>query len=469
MPLHLYNTLHRRKEQFREPEDGPVGMYTCGPTVYDVVHIGNLRAFMSYDLLRRTLEHKGYRVRHVMNITDVEDKSIRGMAREQLSLEEYTAKYTDLFFRDLDRLGIVRAHEYPAATGHIEPMVELIQRLRERGLTYEVDGSVYFRVAAFPEYGKLSGMGLDQLRPGERVDADEYEKEEARDFALWKGWSEADGPVGWETPFGRGRPGWHIECSAMSMAYLGETFDIHAGGVDLIFPHHENEIAQSEGATGRPFARTWIHNEWLLVEGEKMSKSKGNFTVLGDLLDRGVEGRHLRYSLLQTHYRQPFNFTWKGMEQAAAALRGLDDFRLRLGEARGQGTNPALPPILEKARVDFEAALDDDLNSPRAMAALHGLVHDVNRVGFGPDDAPGLEEFLARADGVLGCLGRPQRGELAPEEASLLARREEARARKEFQESDRLRNLLLEKGIEVRDTPQGSTWRRLGDHPPPGP
>ena len=461
MSLQLYNTLHRSKEGFRPLSDGKVGLYTCGPTVYDTVHIGNLRAFVNYDLLRRTLEFKGYDVRHVMNITDVDDRIIQAIRKRGVPREEFTAEYTDLFYRDLDRVGALRAHEYPRATDHVDAMISLIRRLGERGLTYDVDGSIYFSVSKFADYGKLSGMDLDQLRSSGRVAADHYGKEEVRDFALWKAWTEEDGPVAWETHLGKGRPGWHIECSAMSMQYLGETFDLHSGGVDLIFPHHENEIAQSEGATGRPFVTAWVHNEMLLVEGEKMSKSKGNFTILEDIIEKGFDPRHLRYSILQTHYRQPFNFTWKGMEQAGAALRSLDDFRLRLTEARGEKENPALRPLIEKAEGEFEAALDDDLSSPRAIAALHGFVRDANRAGFGAGDRPRLERFLSRVDLALGLAPAAGEAGLSPEEAALLARRQEARKKGDYALADRIRGQLRMMGLEVRDGPSGATWRRI--------
>ncbi|MCZ6602037.1 MAG: cysteine--tRNA ligase [Planctomycetota bacterium] len=468
MTLHLYNTLTRRKEEFRPIREGEAGLYTCGPTVYDVAHIGNMRAFLTFDLLRRTLELRGYKVRHVLNLTDVDDRIIQGLSRENLSLEEYTAKYTELFFADMDRMKILRAHENPRATEHIDAMITLIKRLEEKGLTYEANGSTYFSVSKFAEYGKLSGMSLDQLQSTGRVDSDQYEKEEARDFALWKAWTEADGPVVWETALGRGRPGWHIECSAMSMQYLGETFDLHAGGVDLIFPHHENEIAQSEGATGQPFVRTWIHNEMLLVEGEKMSKSKGNFTILDDIFQKGFEGRHVRYAYLQAHYRQPFNFTWKGMEQAVAAIEGLEDFRLRVREAPGDKQNEALDPLLKKGEKAFDDALDDDLNSARAIAALHTFVSDANRVGFSSADAPRVEAFLSRTDSVLGILGEAEEAVLTKEQTDLLELREAARTRKDFDEADRLRNLLREKGLEIRDGSLGTTWRRTGDGGPSG-
>ena len=461
MTLQLYNTLRRKKEEFRPIVEGKVGMYTCGPTVHDVVHIGNLRAFLTFDLIRRTLEHKGFEVMHVMNITDVDDKIIRGMAREGVGREEYTRKYGELFFRDMDRLGIRKAHVYPAATEHVEQMSELIRRLGEAGLTYEADGSVYFRVAGFPDYGKLSGMGLDKLVAGERVDADEYGKEEVRDFALWKGYVEEDGPVAWETPHGRGRPGWHIECSAMGMAYLGETFDIHAGGVDLIFPHHENEIAQSEGATGKPFVNYWLHNEMLLVEGQKMSKSLGNFTVLGDVLDKGYDKRQIRYAFLQTHYRQPFNFTWRGMEQSAAALRSLDDFRLRLAEAPAGAPTEALDGVIERSEGEFEAALDDDLNSAQAIAAMHTFVNEANRGGFTGGDRERIEALLARMDEVLGILGTSGQGEVSPEAAALIEDRRGAREARDWARSDELRDRLRDLGIEVRDGPEGTTWRRV--------
>ncbi|RMF88331.1 MAG: cysteine--tRNA ligase, partial [Nitrospinota bacterium] len=316
--LKFYNSLTRRKEEFHPIEPGRVRMYTCGPTVYDYAHIGNFRAYIFEDILRRYLKYKGYQVTQVMNITDVDDKTIRESRRRGMSLKEFTSFYVQAFFEDLETLNIERAEYYPAATEHIDQMVALIKRLIENGHTYEVDGSIYFRISTFPAYGRLAGLDAVQLQGGAsgRVDADEYGKEDVRDFVLWKAWREEDGDVFWETELGKGRPGWHIECSAMSMHYLGEHFDIHTGGIDNLFPHHENEIAQSEAATKKPFVNYWLHCQHLLVNNAKMSKSLGNFYTLRDLLERGYKPKAIRYALLSTHYRQQHNFTFEGLAAA---------------------------------------------------------------------------------------------------------------------------------------------------------
>ncbi|HRI89066.1 MAG TPA: cysteine--tRNA ligase, partial [Candidatus Hydrogenedentes bacterium] len=334
MPIRFFNTLTRTKEVF-EPANPPhVGLYTCGPTVYNFAHIGNLRTFLFEDLLRRHLKYRGYEVNHVMNLTDVEDKIIRTCRETGESLKSLTGRYSQAFFEDLDTLGAERAEAYPAATDHVAEMVELIKKLRDNGHTYEVNGSIYFKLSTFPQYGQLSKFKMDELKSGAsgRVDSDEYETEDARDFALWKAYDENDGAVFWETELGKGRPGWHIECSCMSMKYLGESFDIHCGGIDNMFPHHENEIAQSEAATGKPFVKYWLHSAHLFVDGRKMSKSFGNFYTLRDLLEKGHDPKAIRWTLIATHYRQPSNFTFDALEAANESLRRIRDFRGRLGE-----------------------------------------------------------------------------------------------------------------------------------------
>ncbi len=370
MSLKFINTQSRRKEEFTSIEPGHVRMYNCGPTIYDFAHIGNYRAYMFEDLLRRYLQYRRYRVTQVMNLTDIDDKIIRGLQEKGLTLKEYTNPFKQAFFEDLDALEIQRAEHYPEATDHIDEMVAIVQTLIEKGHAYEVDGSYYFKISSFPKYGSLSHMNLEDLKAGARVSADEYEKDTVSDFALWKAWEEADGPVFWETPIGKGRPGWHIECSAMSMKYLGETFDIHTGGVDNMFPHHENEIAQSECATGKTFANYWLHCEHLIVEGQKMSKSLGNFYTLRDITAKGYSPVAVRYLLLATHYRQQLNFTFDGLDGAKAAVERLIDFKRNLQAVDGADDSPDFAETLKKANDGFQANLDDDLNMSGATMTV---------------------------------------------------------------------------------------------------
>jgi cysteinyl-tRNA synthetase len=381
MSVRLFNTYSREVETFTplDPAGREVKMYTCGPTVYNYAHIGNFRAYIFEDLLQRHLEARGYLVERVMNLTDVDDKTIRGCRQLGMRLAEFTEQYKRAFFEDLDTLRIQRAHHFPAATDaiYLQRMIEMIRQLEEQGIAYQAeDKSVYFRLSKFPDYGKLAHLNLDELRPSGRVSSDEYEKESVGDFALWKAWDEADGDVAWDSPWGRGRPGWHIECSAMATALLGPELDIHCGGVDNIFPHHEAEIAQSECCTGKKFVRQWLHCAHLMVEGQKMSKSAGNFYTLRDLLEKGFSGREVRFALLTVNYRLPLNFTLAGLEGARAALHRLDEWVARLrdlaGEASTANTN-------EAAVEPFFAALDDDLNISGAMGQLFELVRETNR------------------------------------------------------------------------------------------
>ena len=461
--LRFHNTLTGRKEPFEPLHPPRVSLYTCGPTVYDFAHIGNFRAYVWEDLLRRTLEHRGFEVLHVMNLTDVEDKIIRASREAGKSLDEYTEPYIQAFFEDLDTLGCLRAHEYPRATRHLEEMVVLVEKLREKGHTYESQGSIYFRIDTFPGYGRLSGIDAERIRPGERVDSDEYEKEDVRDFALWK--AQREGEASWETRLGAGRPGWHLECSAMSMKYLGESLDIHTGGVDNIFPHHENEIAQSEGATGVPFVKYWIHCSHLIVEGKKMSKSEGNFYTLRDLLEKGYPPRAIRYLLLSAHHRKQLNFTLEGIDQARAAVERLDDFRERVErEPVVEGSSSRWARRIGAAGARMDAALDDDLNSSEALGALFELVREVNaaydRGGeLRSEDRGTLLELLTGADAVFG-FGRRPAEMLDVEIEALIAERDRARAARDFARADTLRGELLEKGIHLEDTPQGVRWKR---------
>src|SRR5436190_9301390 len=375
--LRLYNTLTRAEEQLQPAEDMLVRLYTCGPTVYDYAHIGNFRTFVFQDLLCRYLRYRGYQVRHVMNITDVDDRIIQNSKALGIPLKEYTTRYTEAFLEDSRKLRILPPDIMPLATDHIPEMVQLIRRLEEKGYTYRRDGSIYFSISRFPEYGKLSKQDFSGIQPGARVDADRYEKDEARDFVLWK--AAKEGEDFWETELGPGRPGWHIECSAMSMKYLGETFDIHCGGVDLIFPHHENEIAQSECATDKPFVRYWVHPEFLIVEGEKMSKSKGNYYTVRELIEQGHSPMAVRYLLLSVPYSTQLNFMLDGLRGAETALEGLRNFRRRVAGFEGAaGSQPRVRELIARAREGFEAGMNDDLNTSKALAAVFEFRRDVN-------------------------------------------------------------------------------------------
>jgi len=463
MGVHFYNTLTRQREPFTPITEGEVRMYTCGPTVYDFPHIGNFRAYLFEDLVRRYLQYAGFRVVQVMNLTDVDDKTIRGARAAGLPLTQFTRQYIDAFFEDLAALNVQPAEQYPAATEHVPEMIALIARLMEKGHAYRAnDGSVYFSIASCPDYGRLARLDLAGLRAGARVAQDEYEKENVGDFALWKAWDEEDGEVAWEAPWGRGRPGWHIECSAMSMRYLGESFDIHTGGIDNIFPHHVDEIAQSECATGKPYAHTWLHCAHLVVDGQKMSKSLGNFHTLRQILDRGYSGREVRYELLSAHYRQSLNFTFQGLDSARAALQRVDAFMDRV-QAQGAGAPGELPDWALAARKRFEVALDDDLNFSGALAALFDLIHEGNRV---MDQAPlaagtaaALQALLGDFDRVFGFLQKPEEAIDADVQA-LAEQRQEARKARKWAEADALRDAIAAKGYRVEDTPQGPVIRR---------
>ena len=456
--LRLYNTLTRIKEEFQPLHPGEVRMYTCGPTVYDYAHIGNFRTFVLCDVMRRYLRYKGYRVTQVMNLTDIDDKTIRGARQAQTSLMEYVKFYSKAFFEDLQTLNIEPAEHYPAATEHIPEMVTLIQRLLERGYAYQAGGSVYFKVDAFPGYGKLSHLQERQLQAGAsgRVDTDEYEKEDVRDFALWKGWTEADGDVYWETELGKGRPGWHIECSVMAMNYLGTPIDIHAGGVDLIFPHHENEIAQSEAASGQLFVQRWVHCQFLLVDNQKMSKSLGNFHTLRDLLQWGHKPKAIRYSLLSTHYRQTQNFTLDGLVAAEAAVQRLHDFMANLRTAEGSGT--PVDGLIRQALQQFEEGMDDDLNISLGLAAIFEFVREVNRLladgRLSQENAQAVMTTMRQFDRVLGLLDAEETAVDADVER-LTQEREQARKRRDFATADRLRAQIAALGYSIEDTARG--------------
>ncbi|OIO26008.1 cysteine--tRNA ligase [Candidatus Micrarchaeota archaeon CG_4_10_14_0_2_um_filter_55_9] len=460
--LKLYNSLTREKEEFR-PLGGEATMYGCGPTVYNYAHIGNWRSFVFYDLLRRYLEYAGWPVNLAMNFTDVDDKTIRGSRAEGVPLKEFTRKYEEAFKKDSRKLNILPPRVYARATEHVNDMVRLVVRLRDRGLAYRAeDGSTYFDVSEFKGYGKLSHLDLGELREGAsgRVSVDEYGKEEARDFALWKAWSEEDGDVYWDTVLGRGRPGWHVECSAMSQKYLGETIDVHAGGVDLIFPHHENEIAQSEGATGKPFVRYWVHCEHLLVDGRKMSKSLANFYTLHDLEEKGFKPVALRYFYLSAHYRSQLNFTLDALTQAQRTVEKLNDFVLRVRSAPN-AENGVVTDALQTALKGFENAMDDDLDTANALPYLFEAVRVVNSEIEGRACVPVKDvlDFLMRVNSVLGVIDFA-REEIPARIQKLVCEREKAREQKDFAKSDELRNKIRGEGFVVEDSAGGPRVRK---------
>lgn len=477
MTLRLYNSLSRRLEPFEPIEPGVVRMYTCGPTVYDRAHIGNFRTFLWEDLLRRTLRSKGYEVIQVMNLTDVDDRTIHAALERGVQLEEVTEPVIEGFLEDWETLGLEPVEHMPRATEHVDGMIDLVQRLEERGLTYESEGSVYFPIRRFEGYGRLARIDPEALRDAGRAAGDEeYDKDDPRDFVLWKGGErDAEGRVAkWDSPWGPGRPGWHLECSVMAMAYLGETLDIHTGGVDNLFPHHTNEIAQSEGATGKPFARYWLHAAHLLVEGHKMAKSLGNFFTIPDLTGRGIAPSSIRYLLLSGHYRSQLNFTFEGLEGARRAVSRLHEFRERLRslEAAGEPDREAddLGPLADEARAAFETAMDEDLNVSEALAAMFGLVRSANQAldRAGPRAPSGVERALdavAAFERIFGVLGLRDResarvgDELAEWVEAKIAERERARAERDFERADAIRDELLERGIVLEDTPGGTRWK----------
>nr|MBN2276218.1 cysteine--tRNA ligase [candidate division Zixibacteria bacterium] len=463
MTLKVTNTLTRRLEEFKPVEDMKVRMYTCGPTIHDYAHIGNFRTYIFEDLLRRFLKYKGYQVIQVMNLTDVDDKTIRKSKAEGKTLTEYTETYKKAFFEDLDMLRIERAEYYPAATDHIDEMVAMVKILAEKGLAYEIDGNYYFSIAKFPGYGKLAHLDLEGLRPGARVANDEYEKESLSDFAVWKAWDENDGDVFWETELGKGRPGWHLECSVMSMKYLGESFDIHTGGVDNIFPHHENEIAQSEGATGKRFVNYWMHSEHLIVEGRKMSKSFNNFYTLRQILDKGYNALAVRYALMATHYRQQLNFTFEGIEASRNTLERYNDFYQNLKSYSGGNSSGEAGGYVEQFLKEFEEALDDDLNISAALGKVFDFIRDINRLKaenrLSKSEADKSIEAIDKIDSVLDLL-QSEENNLDSEIEDMIRKRVEAKKKRDFKTADAIRDQLLERGIILEDTPTGTKWKR---------
>jgi cysteinyl-tRNA synthetase len=473
----LHNTLTNRKEPFVALHPGEVRMYTCGPTVYDYAHIGNFRTFVFQDVLRRFFRSRGYRMKQAMNLTDVDDRIIQNAAAAGVSIRTYTEKYVAAFLEDIQALNIEMPEHVVRATDHIPDMVTLIESLRTKGMTYEGEGSIYYSIARFPEYGKLSKIDVSGIRAGARVDVDLYEKADARDFALWK--APKPGEFFWETAIGPGRPGWHIECAAMAMKYLGETIDIHTGGVDLMFPHHENEIAESEAATGKPFVRTWMHAEHLLVDGEKMSKSVGNFYTLRDLFSRGFKPSTIRFLLLSVPYRRQFNFTMEGLKQASSSVDRMRNLITRLRtEKFPVGQNQDMQKRTAAAIEDFEKGLEDDLNTSVALAAVFDLLREVNtsidRGQFHQGDVAGILEATLKFDAILALLSTDddeklrhlgfggQAAEMSEEViAALIEARETARKRRDFKKADEVRQQLAEDGIIIEDIRGGGVrWKR---------
>ncbi len=461
--LKIYNTLNDELEEFRPLSGNLVRMYACGPTVYAFAHIGNFRTFVFEDVLKRYLRFKGFEVKHVMNITDVDDKTIRdSQAKDPIRLKEYTDQFTSAFFEDCDRLQIDRPEVISHATTHIPEMIDLISRLKNKGYTYEKEGSVYFSIARFKNYGRLSKLNADGILTGASVDVDEYEKQDARDFVLWK--ASKPGEPYWESPFGPGRPGWHIECSAMSLKYLGETFDLHCGAVDLIFPHHENEIAQSEAATGKPFVRYWVHGEHLIVNGEKMSKSKGNYFTLRDLLQRGIDPLAIRYTLASVPYRRKLNFTNDALHQSESALKRLQELQLRLlTEKFPEGENDLFSARIHQALQQFEQAMDDDLNTAQALASIFDLVREANTLMASGDCRTGnvsvLLETLEKMNGVL-QFWKPVQLNLDRQIQDLIEQRNLARRGKNFALADEIRGKMLAMGYIIEDTREGVRWKK---------
>ncbi len=463
MALQFFNTYSREIEEFqpRDPTGRKVDIYTCGPTVYSRAHIGNFRAYIFEDLLQRHLELRDYKVHRVMNITDVDDKTIRGAREAKIPLSKFTAPFKQAFFEDIETLRIKRADEFPAATDqhYVDRMIEMISALISRGLAYQADDkSVYFRINKFPDYGKLAHFDLTQLQSTGRVKHDEYDKEHIGDFALWKAWDEEDGDVAWESPWGPGRPGWHIECSAMATALLGDEIDIHCGGVDNIFPHHEAEIAQSEGVTGKKFVRYWLHCAHLLVDGQKMSKSLGNFYTLPDLLEKGYTGREIRYALMRVHYRAPLNFTWEGMQEARQALIRTDEWLARLREKSRETSVQRSTSNVQRPTQEFEEALDEDLNISAALGFLFETIRETNRAMDRNElDASSANAWLDWWKRVNNVLDLETEAEVViPAEVAQLAKeRENTRREKNWRKSDELRDRIAALGWEVRDTNDG--------------
>ena len=467
--IKFYNSLTRQKEEFKPMNEKEVGMYSCGPTVYNYAHIGNFRAYIFSDLVRRVLEDYGYNVKLVMNLTDVDDKTIRNSKENHISLSEYTKKYKEAFFEDIKTLRIKPATVNPSATEHINEMIDIIKLLEKNGHTYEADGSIYFKISTFPEYGELANLDKQELKEGAsgRVSSDEYDKENASDFVLWKAYTEEDGDVYWDSPFGKGRPGWHIECSAMSCKYLGKHFDIHTGGVDNKFPHHENEIAQNEAAFNEKFVNYWLHCEHLIVDGEKMSKSKGNFYTLRDLLNKGLSAEAIRYSLMNSHYRKQLNFTIEGINQSQSAIDRVNDLIFRLKDVnKTDADDSAVMKELEEANKNFFESIYDDLNVSEALGVFFSFIKSINisfdSINVSSRDA--IIKFIERVNNIINCFnmnGEKEIESLEEEKINkLIEERTLAKKEKNYKRADEIRDELNSMGIEIMDTPNGVRWKR---------
>ncbi|WIH89911.1 cysteine--tRNA ligase [Brachyspira pilosicoli] len=467
--IKFYNSLTRQKEEFKPMNEKEVGMYSCGPTVYNYAHIGNFRAYIFSDLVRRVLEDYGYNVKLVMNLTDVDDKTIRNSKENHISLSEYTKKYKEAFFEDIKTLRIKPATVNPSATEHINEMIDIIKLLEKNGHTYEADGSIYFKISTFPEYGELANLDKQELKEGAsgRVSSDEYDKENASDFVLWKAYTEEDGDVYWDSPFGKGRPGWHIECSAMSCKYLGKHFDIHTGGVDNKFPHHENEIAQNEAAFNEKFVNYWLHCEHLIVDGEKMSKSKGNFYTLRDLLNKGLSAEAIRYSLMNSHYRKQLNFTIEGINQSQSAIDRVNDLIFRLKDVnKTDADDSAVMKELEEANKNFFESIYDDLNVSEALGVFFSFIKSINisfdSINVSSRDA--IIKFIERVNNIINCFNMNGEKEIESSEEEkinkLIEERNLAKKEKNYKRADEIRDELNSMGIEIMDTPNGVRWKR---------
>ena len=469
--IRFFDTLSGTLKDFDYPPGSEVKMYTCGPTVYDYAHIGNFRTFVFEDLLRRFLEFKGYKVKHVMNVTDVDDKTIAGAnqdvgarhASPLQRLQDFTKKYTDAFNEDLKTLNILTPTKQPRATQEIPAMIKLIEQLIKNDAAYTADGSVYYRVASFPKYGKLSKKDLKGNIEGARVDVDEYDKEEGSDFALWKKAKEGD--PSWDSPWGKGRPGWHVECSVMSMKYLGETFDIHAGGEDLIFPHHENEIAQSEAATGKPFVKYWLHSKHLLIDGKKMSKTDKNYYTLRDLLQKNYDPMAIRYALLSVHYRQQLNFTLEGLQAGKESMKRIRDFWYERSHGKNQRGSGRLSQLLKKTKEEFSNAMEDDLNTPKALGIIFSFIKEGNLIPkdqIGSSEDKEVDVFFNQLDDIFGIFSRTFFiTDIPVEIKKLVEERKKARESKNFELADKLRSQVREKDFILEDTSDGVRVKKL--------
>lgn len=461
MPVKLYNTLTNRVEELITNEDGKVKFYTCGPTVYDYNHIGNFRSYIFEDLLKRYLLYKGYQVIHIMNITDIDDKTIKKSNLNKVPLEELTAKYTKAFFEDIKKLNILPADNYPKATEHLPEMLKMVKKLMDKGYAYKKDGSIYFSIKKFKDYGKLANIKPENLKIGTSVDLDEYNKENARDFVLWKGKKENE--PSWEFELGAGRPGWHLECSAMSMKYLGESFDLHAGGVDNIFPHHENEIAQSEAVTGKKFVNHWVHCQHLIADNMKMSKSLGNFYTLRDILKKGYDAMVVRYLLISTHYRKLLNFTFPELDSAKRSLERINNFVFTIFNMKVlAGVDPKISKTIQKKEAKFQEQLDDDLNISGGLGVFFDFIHEINlkKDLIKQENIGEIKAYLKRVNSIFGFIKLEEDTSIDKEIEELINKRNEARENKDFQTADKIRDDLKAQGIILIDTPKGTQWKK---------